>query len=373
MQRFIPVSEPLLNGNEKKYLSECIDTGWISSEGPFVSRFEQEFARKVGRRYGIAVSNGSNALEIAVRVMDIKKDDEVIMPSFTIISCAQPVATAGAKVVPVDCDLYDFNMLTGEIEKNITERTRAIMPVHIYGLPVNMNEVLQLAEKYDLRVIEDAAEMHGQTYYGRPCGSFGDISVFSFYANKIIASGEGGMLVCDDELTAERCRYYRNLCFKKERRFVHEEIGYNFRMTNMQAALGLAQLERIDEIIALKKKVAVKFNELLSSNSLLQLPVARDQSAENIYWVYPLVLKKEFGKDAAFVMNELGKMNIGTRPFFYPMHLQPVLNRMGAVSAGLQLPNSELIAERGFYIPSSPTLKDDEIEYIAESVNKIVK
>ena len=229
---FIPVNEPLLNGNEKKYLCECIDTGWISSEGPFVKEFEKKLSASVGRAYGVAVSNGTAALEIAVRALGIEPGDEVIMPTFTIISCAAAVTKAGAVPVFVDSDLKTWNMNVDEIEAKITDRTKAILVVHIYGLPVELEPVLALAEKYGLKMIEDAAEMLGQTYKGLPCGSFGDLSIFSFYPNKHVTTGEGGMVVMNDAGLAERCRSLRNLCFQRDVRYVHDEIGYNYRFTN---------------------------------------------------------------------------------------------------------------------------------------------
>ena len=238
---FIPVNEPLLNGNEKKYLCDCIDTGWISSEGPFVKEFEQKMSASVGRKYGIAVSNGTAALEIAVQALGIGEGDEVIMPTFTIISCAMAVTKLGAVPVLIDSDLYTWNMKVNEIEAKITDRTKAIMIVHLYGLPVEVDKVLELARKYQLKVIEDAAEMHGQTYKGKPCGSFGDVSTFSFYPNKHITTGEGGMIVTNNDELAERCRLLRNLCFRKDIRYVHDELSDNYRFTNLQAAVGLAQ------------------------------------------------------------------------------------------------------------------------------------
>jgi perosamine synthetase len=372
MRKFIPVSEPLLDGNEKKYLNEAIDTAWISSEGPFVKEFEDKFAKKVGRKYGISVANGTAALEIAAKAIGITSGDEVVMPSFTIISCAQAIVKEGGKIISIDCDLHDFNMLVDDIESKITAKTKAIMPVHIYGLPVDMDKIISIADKYNLKIIEDAAEMHGQLYKGKPCGSFGVISVFSFYANKIITTGEGGMIVTDDEELAEKCRFYRNLCFEPKRRFVHYEFGYNYRFTNIQAAIGLAQLERIDEFAAKKREIGLKYNKLFEKNKLLNIPIHQNESAENIYWVYPLVLKSEFGKDAEFVMKELQNVGIGTRPFFYPLHLQPVLLNMKSIKPNQKLPNSEYLAEMGFYIPSSLTLSDEEIYYIAEKVNQIV-
>ena len=249
MHKPIPVNTPLLSGNELKYLTECIETGWISSEGPFISEFEKKFSTYVQRKYGIAVSNGSAALDIAVKALHIGKDDEVIMPAFTIISPAQSVVKEGGIPVLVDSDPLTWNMDATQVEAKITAKTKAIIVVHIYGLPVDMDPILALCKKYKLKLIEDAAEMHGQTYKGKMCGSFGDISIFSFYPNKQITTGEGGMIVCDDEAIAERCKKLRNLAFEpNERRFVHHELGWNYRMTNLQAALGLAQLEKMEKI-----------------------------------------------------------------------------------------------------------------------------
>lgn len=316
MANFIPVNEPLLDGNEKKYLIECIETGWISSEGPFVKMFEERFAERVMRNYGIAVANGSVALEAAVVALGLGPGDEVIMPAFTIISCAAAIVRAGAKPVLVDCDPFTWNMVPEQVAEKITSRTRAIMVVHIFGLPVDMDPVLDLADKHGLFIIEDAAQMHGQTYKGRPCGSFGHISTFSFYPNKHVTTGEGGMIVTDDPALAERCRSLRNLCFKAEQRFVHDELGWNFRMTNMQAALGVAQLERLDEFVQIKRNMGATYSSLLCDVPVVQIPVARTSYADNIYWVFGLVLKDEVPFDAKGIMARLGKVGVGTRPFF---------------------------------------------------------
>jgi perosamine synthetase len=278
----IPVNEPLLDGNEKKYLLECIETGWISSEGAFVNQFEEQFAAKVGRKYGVAVSNGTAALDLAVVALKIGKGDEVILPTFTIISCAAAIVRSGAVPVVVDCDPITWNMDVSQIETKITSKTKAIMIVHIYGLPVDLDPLLAIAHKYGLKIIEDAAEMHGQTYKDLPCGSFGDISTFSFYPNKHITTGEGGMLVTDNAQIAEHCRSLRNLCFQPQKRFVHEELGWNFRMTNLQAAIGVAQLERIDEFVVRKRAMGGKYTELLANIPGLQLPLAKTEYANNI-------------------------------------------------------------------------------------------
>lgn len=367
----IPVNEPLLDGNERRYLLECIDTGWISSEGPFIQRFEESFAARVDRRHAVAVSNGSVALDAAVVALGLGPGDEVILPSFTIVSCAAAIVRAGATPVTVDCDPLTFNMDAAAVEAAITPRTRAIMVVHIYGLPVEMGPVLALAKRHGLKVIEDAAEMHGQTCEGRPCGSFGDISTFSFYPNKHVTTGEGGMIATDDDALAAKLRSLRNLCFKPEQRFVHDELGWNLRMTNLQAALGVAQLERLDEFVDRKRRMGARYTELLAGTPGLQLPVASRPWADNIYWVYPLVLDDAVPADAKALMKALGARGVGTRPFFWPMHEQPVLRRMGLFE-GVSHPVSERIARRGFYIPSGLALTDAQIESCARTVREVM-
>jgi perosamine synthetase len=376
----IPVNLPLLNGNEKKYLIECIDTGWVSSEGPFVRRFEEEMANAVGRRHGIAVCNGTAALETAVAALNLQPGDQVVMPAFTIISCAQAVVRCGCVPVLVDSDPVTWNMdveklkarLEIEFEQKGNKNIKAIMAVHIYGLPVDMAPVIELADKYGLRIIEDAAEMHGQTYRGKPCGSFGDLSVFSFYPNKHITTGEGGMVLTDDDALAGRCRALRNLCFQAEKRFVHEELGYNFRMSNLQAALGVAQLERLPEFIERKRRMGKTYTEKLLKVDGLELMPGRTDYADNIYWVYGLVLKDEVPFDAKEAMQRLGRAGIGTRPFFWPMHEQPVFRKRG-LFAGESYPVAERLARRGFYLPSGLALTDDQLDEVAEDVARLMK
>lgn len=367
----IPVNEPLLDGNEKKYLAECIDTGWISSEGPFVKRFEEGFAARVQRKHAIAVANGSLALDAAVAALQLGPGDEVILPSFTIISCAAAIVRAGATPVVVDADALTWNMRVDEIAARITKRTRAIMVVHLYGLPCDMGAIQDLADRHGLKIIEDAAEMHGQTWRGKPCGSFGDISTFSFYPNKHITTGEGGMIVTDDDEIAERCRSLRNLFFAPPRRFVHEEWGWNLRMTNLQAALGVAQLERLDEFVRRKRAMGARYTEKLAGIEGLQLPLQKTADAENIYWVYGLVLDEDVPFDADEAMRRLGKMGVGCRPFFWPMHEQPVMRRMGLFE-GLRLPVSEKLGRRGFYVPSGLALTEAQIDTVAKAVRELM-
>lgn len=372
MSDFIPVNEPLLNGNEKKYLCECIDTGWISSEGPFVKEFEQRMCATVNRRYGIAVSNGTAALEVAVQALGIGKGDEVIMPTFTIISCAMAVTKLGAVPVFVDSDIHTWNMNIDEIEAKITSRTKAIIIVHLYGLPVEVDKVLAIAQKYDLKVIEDAAEMHGQTYRGKPCGSFGDMSTFSFYPNKHITTGEGGMIVTDNEELEERCRLLRNLCFKKDVRYVHEELSDNYRFTNLQAAIGLAQLERLDEFVSRKREMGKYYTEKLEGTRGLILPVEKTDYAENIYWVYGIVLDREIQADNRMIQKLLAAEGIGSRTFFWCMHEQPVYQKKG-MFINERYPDAEFLARRGFYVPSGLALTKQQMDRVLTGIKNIMK
>lgn len=372
MTDFIPVNEPLLDGNEKKYLLECIETGWISSEGPFIKEFEQKFAGRMGRKHGIAVCNGTAAIDAVVEALGIGPGDEVIMPTFTIISCIAQIVRNGGKPVLVDSDPITWNMDVSQIEAKINPRTKAIMIVHIFGLPVDVAPVLGIAKRYGLKVIEDAAEMHGQTYKGNPCGSFGDISTFSFYPNKHITTGEGGMILTDDDELAETCRSLRNLCFQPHKRFVHERLGWNLRMTNMQAALGLAQLERLDEFVVRKRKMGALYTELFKDVPGLQLPLTKTDYAENIYWVYGIVLDESLGIDAEEAMKQLGKTGVGTRPFFYPMHQQPVLRKMRFFE-NEAYPVAECMHQRGFYIPSGLNLTSGQIYEVADKFLSLLK
>ena len=370
--QLVPVNEPLLDGNEAKYLLECIRTGWISSEGPYISEFERMFAARVGRKHAVAVANGSVALDAAVVAAGIGPGDEVIMPAFTIISCAAAVVRAGALPVLVDSDPVTWNMDVAAIEGKITTRTRAIMVVHIYGLPVDMDPLIAVAEKHGLKIIEDAAEMHGQTYKGRPCGSFGLISTFSFYPNKHVTTGEGGMIVTDDEVVAEHCRSLRNLCFRPEKRFVHDELGWNYRMTNLQAAIGLAQLERLDEFVARKREMGRRYTEALAPlRDRLQLPLVRTDFADNIYWVYGMVLDDAMPFDATEMMRRLAMRKIGSRPFFWSMHEQPVFVKMG-MFGGERYPVAERLARRGFYVPSGMALSAEQIAYVATTLPEVL-
>ena len=322
------------------------------------------------RKHAFAVSNGSAALELAVQAIGIGKGDEVIMPTFTIISCALAVVRAGAIPVYVDADPHTWNMKVEDIEPLMTERTKAIMAVHIYGITVDMDPLLEIAKKYKLKVIEDAAEVIGQTYKGQPCGNFGDISTLSFYPNKHITTGEGGMVLVNDDELAERCKSRRNLCFGKADRFVHQELGWNFRMSNLQAAVGVAQLERLPQTVEKKREVGRMYHQHLEGCESFTLPLTQTDYCENIYWVFGIV-SKDHKKDAKWWMKDLANKGIGTRPFFYPMHLQPC-NQVSEITLGMyNLNYSEQLTKYGFYLPSGVTLTPAQILHICKNIHEI--
>ncbi len=366
----IPVNQPLLNGREKELLIDCIKSGWISSDGPFVSEFENKFALYLGVDYGIAVCNGTAALETALFAAEISKGDEVIMPSFTIISCALAAIRLAAVPVLVDVEPETWTMDISQVESRITSKTKAIMPVHIYGHSVDMDPLLKIAEKYNLIVIEDAAEVHGAEYKGRKCGSLGHISAFSFYANKIITTGEGGMVLTSNPKMAERARSYRNLCFCPERRFFHTELGHNYRMTNLQAAIGVAQIERIEEFIQIKRRLGKYYREKLSVFDGIKCQVEKPW-AKTVYWMYCVELDSSLGLKADGAMARLGQKGIGTRPFFLGLHEQPALKKMG-LFAGEHYPVTERISQQGFYLPSGLTLTEGQIDRVVSALGSII-
>lgn len=367
----IPVSQPLLDGRENDYLAECIASGWVSSDGPFVEKFEESFASYINVRHGITVSNGTAALEAAFFAVGLETGDEVIMPSFTIISCAIAVMRFGAKPILVDIESDTWNIDTKLIETKITSRTKAILAVHMYGHPCDLDPILNLARRYKLKVIEDASQVHGATYKGKMCGSIGDISTFSFYANKIITTGEGGMVMTSNDALAERVRSYRNLCFRTERRFLHTEVGNNLRMSNLQAALGLAQLERIDQFIKTKRENGARYLSGLSGIKGIKTQVEMSW-AQMVFWMYSIELEEETGLDAKKVMETLGKVGVGTRPFFLGLHEQPVLRNKGWYS-NEEFPVTERASRQGLYLPSSLNLTINEIEYVILQLGHLLK
>ncbi len=366
MKQVISVNEPLVLEKEAKYVNEAVKSGWISSTGKFVRSFERQFAAYVGRSEGISVSNGTSALILAIRALNLPEGSEVILPSFTIISCALACIYNNLIPVFVDSEKETWNIDVSKIEEKITHQTKAIMPVHIYGHPVDMDVILAIAKKHNLFVVEDFAEAIGSEYKGTKCGGFGDISCVSFYANKVITTGEGGMCLTDDEELAERLRRLRNLAFSPNERFVHYELGFNFRLTNIQAAIGLAQLERIEEHVKKKIWIGKTYNALLAplqKKGILQLP-AEKEWALNTYWMYGVVLNRDAGPDAKTVMNHLAENGVQTRPFFYPLHKQPAFEKFKWYREET-LPVSENLYKYGFYLPTGLTLNQKSIERVA--------
>ena len=373
----IPVNEPRFDGRELEYVTECLTTGWISSAGRFLGEFEEDWARYCDRRFGVAVCNGTVALQLAAAALNLEAGDEVIMPTFTINSCAMAVVYQGGTPVLVDADPETWCMDVSQVAARITPRTRAIMPVHIYGHPVDMDPLLDLAERHGLAIIEDAAEAHGAQYLSgrgsaqwRRCGSFGDLSCFSFYANKLVTSGEGGMVVTDDEALAKRLRLLRNLGFGPGRRFLHDELGFNFRMTNVQAAIGKAQVERIDDTVDQKRRIGQRYVEGLAGLPGIRLQVERPW-ARSVWWMNGLVLDKQSGHTAASLAQALSALGVETRPFFLGMDRQPALRERGLFD-GENYPVTDELAEMGLYLPSGVGLTGEQQEAVIGAVRKVL-
>jgi perosamine synthetase len=375
----IPVNEPSIGEKEIEYVLDCLHTGWISSAGKYLESFEQAWASYCGMRYGIAVSNGTTALQVAVACLGLQPGDEVILPTFTIISCAQAVTYNGGIPVLVDSEPRTWCMDVNQVAAKITPHTRAIMPVHIYGHPVDMDPVISLAKQHGLRIIEDAAEAHGAEYLSgkgtpdevwRRCGSLGDISVFSFYANKLVTTGEGGMVLTNDPKVAEQARSLRNLCFHRERRFYHTELGHNFRLTNLQAAIGLAQIERMPETILKKRWMGETYTRRLKHIPTVQLPV-EEPWARQVYWMYGLVLDESTDLNAVEFARRLLAEGIETRPFFLGMHEQPVFTNQGLFKDE-KYPVAERIARQGLYLPSGLTLTEAQVDEVCQAIEKIL-
>lgn len=367
----IPVCEPTLKGNELKYVTKCVKSGWISSSGEFIKKFEDGFSEYCGVKYGVSCSSGTAALHLAIEAMGIGRGDEVIIPTFTMIGACNAVIYAGAKPVLVDSELETWNMDTNKIEKKITKKTKAIMVVHTYGHPVFMDKVKELSKRHNVPIIEDAAEAHGAEYKGKKAGSLGDIAGFSFYANKIITSGEGGMVVTNNEKWAKNAESLRNHYFG-ERRFLHKKVGYNYRLTNLQAAIGLAQLERIGDYVESRRNNAKMYNRLLGNvKGLVTPPEAK--WAKNVYWMYGLLVENEFGISMIRLREILSKNGIDTRTFFIGMHKQPAYREKDERFPDIlgRYPIADELERKGFYLPSSSHLKKEEITKIAEAIKTI--
>ncbi|MFX1534862.1 MAG: DegT/DnrJ/EryC1/StrS family aminotransferase [Promethearchaeota archaeon] len=368
----IPVCVPLLGEKEVEYATDCIKTNWISSKGRYVEEFENKFAKYCNCKYGITTTNGTTAIHLALASIGLKRGDEVIVPAFTMIGSVFPIIYCGARPVLVDAESETWNMDTSQIEERITGKTKAIMPVHIYGHPCNMDNIMSLAKEHGLFVIEDAAEAHGAEYAGKKAGGIGDAGCFSFYANKIITCGEGGMIVTNNEEIAEKAKTLRDLSFPKgERVYLHSEVGYNYRMTNIQAAIGLAQLERIDDFVAMRRKNAALYNDLLADVDGIGLPPEKEW-AKSVYWMYSVLIEPAFGLSRDELTRSLKNRQIETRPFFIPMDKQPVFKDKRFFK-GETYPVASELSRKGMHLPSSSGLETAEIQYICNAIEEIIR
>jgi perosamine synthetase len=368
-QCHIPVCEPYLGAQEAEYVRDCLGSTWISSAGKYLTQFEAGFARYCGCEHGITTTSGTTALHLAVAAAGLAPGDEIIMPAFTIAATVFAALYAGAVPVLVDSDPETWTIRVDDVASKLGPRTRAILPVHIYGHPCDMDPLRALAQRHDLWLLEDAAEAHGAEYKGRKCGGLGDAACFSFYANKIISTGEGGMVVTNDGAFAERCRSLKNLGFNRDRRFLHDRVGFNYRMTNLQAAIGLAQLEKVDEYVALRRRHAADYTERLRNVEGLRVPVERSW-ARNVYWMYGVVIEDAFGCSRDDLMTGLAERGIETRTFFIPMHEQPVLHERGLFRTE-RYPVASDLGRRGLYLPSSTGLSEADLSYVVEAVRDV--
>jgi perosamine synthetase len=371
---FIPVCNAYLNGNEKKYLIDCVDTGWISSAGKYVKEFEQKFAKYCDSNYAISVTSGTTALHMALTALGIKKGDEVIIPSFTMIACAFAVCYTGAKPVFVDVDKNTWTIDVNKIEEKITQKTKAIMPVHIFGNPCDMSKIISIAKKYKLYVVEDCAEAHGATYKNKKVGSFSSISAFSFFANKNLTTGEGGMVVTNNKEYYDKLKYFRNMCYPldKPRTYEHSDIGFNYRMTNLQAAIGLAQTEKADYYRNLRIKNHNLYKEYLKD--VQGIVFQKDQkNSVNVAWMNAvLVDENKYGKPKNQLAEYLKQNGVDTRFLFTGMHKQKCLKDFKCNMSG-KYPITDMLTEKGFYLPSSSNLKKSEIKYICNLIKNFKK
>lgn len=362
---------PLLDGKELEYLTDCIKSSWVSSKGHYIQQFEEKFSSYCGCRFGVTTTNGTSSIHLALASVGIGEGDEVFVPAFTMIGSVVPVLYCGAKPVLIDCDPQTWTMDVGQIEAKLSKKTRAILPVHIYGHPCDMDPIMALAKEHDLFVIADAAEAHGAEYKGRKTGGLGDVGCFSFYANKIITCGEGGMMVTNDEQIAKRALSLKNLSFSTgaKRVYLHDEVGFNYRLTNLQAAVGLAQFERIDDFVEMRRKNASLYAEGLGGIAGIKLPCEKEW-AKNVFWMFSILVGQEFGASRDKLIAELSKMGIDTRPFFVPMHQQPAFQRMGMFK-GEKYPVSESVSCEGLLLPSGSGLKSQEIKYVCDAIRAV--
>ena len=372
----VPVCIPVVPENAGTYVSEVIRKNWVSAlcldeEVNFIKKLEDGFAEYIGVKYGTTTTSGSTALDLAVATLGIGAGDEVIVPAFTMIATANSVIHNGAKPVFVDADEETWCISSSRIEESITERTKAIIPVHIYGHPADMDKINALAKRNNLFVIEDAAEAIGTEYKTKNAGSLSDIACFSFYANKVITSGEGGILVTDNDHFAQRARRLKDQAFGVPR-FIHEEIGFNFRMNNLTAAYAYASFEEVEEYVQKRRRNAALYTQGLSGIHGIILPPEKDY-ARNSYWMFGILINQElFGFSKDEVRKSLKEDHgIDTRDFFYPLHKQPAILKRGYVDTDTSMPVSERLWSQGLYLPSSTNLTEEQIDYIVDAIRKI--
>ncbi len=361
---FIPISQPSITQKEIYYVTDAIKSGWVSSLGKYIDKFEEKFAEFCGTKYALATSNGTVALHLALVSLGIKEDDEVIIPDFTFIATANAVKYTGAKVVTVDIEEDTLCINPKEIAKAITPKTKAIIPVHLYGHPANMEEIKKISKKYNLFVIEDAAEAHGAEIGGKKVGSFGDVSIFSFYGNKIMTSGEGGMITTNNKELYEKMKYLRDHAMSKEKRYWHTEIGYNYRMTNLQAALGVAQLERIDELLNKKREIFEWYKEYLKDIPDIKLNFQKD-GYKNVYWMICLEVIGYDERKRDILIKKLKEKGIDSRPFFYPISDMPMYEKADTLV-------TYKVYQRGINLPSFFDLKKEEVKYICKQLREVL-
>lgn len=364
----IPVNEPIIPKEAKTYILDALKTGWISSSGKYIKKFEEKFAKFLGVKHAVAVSSGTAALHVALLACGIRKNDEVIVPAFTMAATWMAVIYVGAKPVFVDCDPDTFNIDVKLIEKKVTERTKAIIPVHIYGYPVDMDPLIKIAKRHKLTVIEDAAEAHGAEYKGKKCGTMGDIGCFSFYANKIITTGEGGMIVTNDDRLADESRKLKDL-YHFPKRFIHSKLGFNYRLTNLQAALGCGQMRHIKEYVKKKRQMAKRYTSLLQNVSGIKLP-HEDKSIKCVYWMFAITVdESKFGMTKDQLRAKLKLKGIDTRDFFMPPTDQPVLKPY--LGRNDKFPNATLVSESGLYLPSGLAITQDQILSVSREIKTL--
>lgn len=361
----VPIAAPKMGKKEIEYVMDALKSGWISSQGSYVKKFEDEFSKYCGAKYGVATSSGTTSLHLALATLGITRSEEVIIPSFTMIATANAVTYTGASNVLVDSEPNHWNIDTTKIGEKITKKTKAIIAVHTYGHPVDMKPILDLARDHDLFVIEDAAEAHGAEYNGKIVGGIGDIGCFSFYANKIITTGEGGMLITNNEQLAEKAKILRAHAFSNDMHFWHRQIGFNYRMSNLQAAVGVAQMEKINEYVEVKRKNAKLYNSLLRDVRGLSLP-PEAKWAKNVYWMYSVLVEDDFGISRDELMKRLENDAVETRTFFYPIHIQPIYTKR---YSNERFPVADELSRKGINLPSGNNLTEAEIKYVTELIH----